>query len=85
VHRMQLHILAILGKCAMPTTACGRVVVYRKSAHRSRVSSYWPPVSFAAGSAEQMRHCMANWSANTDPHLHKAAPPPKVVVRLPLR
>jgi hypothetical protein len=26
-----------------------------------------------------------NWSANTDPHLHKAASPQKVVVRLPLR
>jgi len=32
-----------------------------------------------------MRHCMANMSANTDPHLHKAASPLKVVVRLPLR
>jgi hypothetical protein len=27
----------------------------------------------------------ANKSANTDPHLHKAASPQKVVVRLPLR
>jgi hypothetical protein len=26
-----------------------------------------------------------NMSANTDPHLHKAASPLKVVVRLPLR
>ena len=29
--------------------------------------------------------CVSNLPANTDPHLHKAASPQKVVVRLPLR
>jgi hypothetical protein len=31
------------------------------------------------------RHALHNQSANTDPHLHKAASPLKVVVRLPSR